>query len=335
MVVSTEQEIPMTHHSPKRRRGGRVKCYAPAVTLQAMLSMLLLLSTIFSSYNTVHYTTQAYSGSSAPRKPEHKRYPPLTFQEFEFAPNGVCVFPQYFVEYSHDSETTVAQKYFTMRNVPGDGDCMFLAVALAAATSMGLGANDALLRAISRETRSIVAQILSSDGNLYISPGQVVEASKLLQSAVRGEPSINTEEDYLEALRKEGREGGLYGGGPELAVLANVLRRPISIYEVDKPRLKRLTEAPNDDIAKIPSNRIGDDATFFPILCKGSFGEGIFEDPCLTSIPNSAVLSNVQPGAYSWRLNILVLTVSPGEKHACVLLPRQILEDVNSNDNKL
>jgi hypothetical protein len=208
-----------------------------------------------------------------------------------------------------------------MRNVPGDGDCMFLAVALAAATSMGLGGNDALLRAISRETRAVVAQVLSSEGNLYIDPKQTeVPASKLLRSAVAQEPGIDTVEEYLEALRKEGRDGGLYGGGPELAVLANVLRRPISIYEVDKPRLKQMIEGSKCD----NNQNSGVDTSIFPIVCKGSFGEGIFEDPCLTSIKDSAVFaaSNTQPGAYSWRVNILVLNVSPGEKHACVLLPQ-------------
>ena len=204
---------------------------------------------------------------------------------------------------------------------------MFLAVALAAATSMGLGGNDALLRAISRETRAVVAQVLSSEGTLYIDPKQnEVPASKLLQSAVKQEPGIDTVEEYLEALRKEGRDGGLYGGGPELAVLANVLRRPISIYEVDKPRLKQMVAESKEE----GDNEADADASIFPIVCKGSFGEGgIFEDPCLTSIGDSAVLaaSNAQPGAYSWRVNILVLNVAPGEKHACVLLPQQPTSD--------
>jgi hypothetical protein len=95
---------------------------------------------------------------------------------------------------------------------------------------------------------------------------------------------------------------------------------------VDKLRLRQLIKAQNDnndaEMKRLTANDY--DATIFPITCKGSFGEGIFEDPCLTSIPNSAILSNIQPGAYSWRLNILVLTVSPGEKHACVLLPQHL-----------
>ncbi|OEU17254.1 hypothetical protein FRACYDRAFT_184839 [Fragilariopsis cylindrus CCMP1102] len=216
---------------------------------------------------------------------------------------------------SNDNQQLLYDKYFTMRNVPGDGDCMFLAVALAAATSTGLGMSNKMLNNLSRETREIVAQVLSApSGKLFIGPdiNNIVDASQLLQSAVSQEPTINTTEDYLIALRKEGRDGGLYGGGPELAVLSNVLRRPISIYEVD------------ENISSSSSSSSPSDEFCFPITCKGSFGEGVFDDPCLTSIPDSAVISNIQPGAYSWRLHILVLDVSPTERHACVLLPQRI-----------
>jgi len=270
----------------------------------------------------------------------------IPFQNFKFAPNNVCISPQYFVAVREDrrgeeisngisNATEIGNNeqrlsYFTMRNVPGDGDCMFLAVALAAATSMGLGGSNKLLRTISRETREVVAQVLSSPtGKLFIGPGKdnIVDASRLLQSAVMQEPTINSSEEYLEALRKEGREGGLYGGGPELVALSNVLRRPISIYEVDEDRLNEQLQEEQDGDYNATVGSSGNQTSpeiFFPIVCKGSFGEGVFEDPCLTSIPDSVILANMQPGAYSWRLHILVLNSSPTEKHACVLLPQRI-----------
>jgi len=263
----------------------------------------------------------------------------IPFKDFEFAKNNVCISPQYFVAVREDrrnvssteDENEPSYSYFTMRNVPGDGDCMFLAVALAAATSMGLGGSNQLLRTISRETREVVAQVLSApSGKLFIGPGMdnVVDASKLLRSAVAQEPTINTVKEYLEALRKEGRCGGLYGGGPELVALSNVLRRPISIYEVDEERLEeqKQQEQLNGGCDEIKDNNDNKSSlkNFFPIVCKGSFGEGVFEDPCLTSIPDSVILSNMQPGAYSWRLHILVVNSSPSEKHACVLLPQRI-----------
>jgi hypothetical protein len=221
-------------------------------------------------------------------------------KQFVFAPNGVCLDPPYFSDGS---------QRFTMRNVPGEGDCMFLAVALAVATSMGLGGNDALLRAISLETRAVVAQIMNSSGNLHIEGNRTVPAKDLLLSASRKEGL--TPQDYLESLQKEGMEGGLYGGGPELAVLSNILRRPISIYELD------------DKLSNASANAIfqGDDSSTCSIQCMGVFGD-IFQDPCETSIPDSAVLSGLQPGAYSWHLHVLVLDASPVEKHACVLLPQ-------------
>ena len=51
--------------------------------------------------------------------------------------NGTCIIPNYF-SVSDDPTNAGPRKpevYFTMQNVPGDGDCMFLAVALAAAKS--------------------------------------------------------------------------------------------------------------------------------------------------------------------------------------------------------
>jgi len=128
---------------------------------------------------------------------------------FEYAPNGVCVDPEQFVlgddksDNINEDNEKYHKKYFKMRNVPGNGDCMFLAVALAAATSMGLGGNDALLEAISKETRGVVAQILSSpNGTLHIANGQTCNAQALLQQAAR-EVGLGKDTDrYLELLRK-------------------------------------------------------------------------------------------------------------------------------------
>lgn len=184
---------------------------------------------------------------------------------------------------------------------------MFQATALAAATSLGLGANMVLLRMIAKETRQVVASILESEGNLYIEQTRFVPARQLLKSAARQEGI--TPEEYLTLLRKEGSEGGLYGGGPELAVLSNVLRRPISVYELD-----------DDDNSAVEAVEANDTDSCSRIVCKGIFGAPIFQDPC-RSIPDSAVLSNLQPGAYSWHLHILVVDAG-GEKHACVLLPQ-------------
>ena len=186
---------------------------------------------------------------------------------------------------------------------------MFLAVALATAASMGLGGNEILLRAISRETRDVVATVLESKtGFLHIAGERQIQAAELLKQAA-AELRVSTE-TYLRLLRTEGREGGLYGGGPELTVLANVLRRPISVYELEQTMESNLFD-----------HRLSQDV-MIPIVRKGVFGEGTFCDPLL---PENAVLQVSKQsivGAYSWHLHILVVDVSSNEKHACVLFPQ-------------
>mmetsp|Transcript_43873 Transcript_43873/g.99167 ORF Transcript_43873/g.99167 Transcript_43873/m.99167 type:complete len:243 (-) Transcript_43873:62-790(-) len=218
---------------------------------------------------------------------------PVSFNSFAFnRAFGVCIKPKIF--YAEKG------KRFTLRNVPGEGDCVFLAAALATSASMGMGGNAPLLRAVADETRDVVAQVLSSQGNLYIADKRIVRAPDLLKSAAKQEGL--TPEEYISRLRTKGKDGGLYGGGPELTVLSNVLRRPISIYHLDEE---------------------GDDPTD---TCRvkevALFGNGIFEDPCL-NMPDSAVLSGIQPGAFSWHIHILITDVNMelSEKHALVLLP--------------
>jgi len=212
---------------------------------------------------------------------------------------------------------------------------MFLAVALATACSMGLGANDVLLNAIARETRNVVASLLeqsllseddadavdsqqqqqSPPSTLVITGKRLVTARKLLRSAA-SECNLS-EADYLRQLRLTGREGGLYGGGPELTVLTNVLRRPISIYELAATTTTTTTSNETKDFA----NTAPRNSTIQPIACRGVFGADIFDDP-LHKVPGSAVLGAQPTGAYSWHLHILVVDSSEEEKHACVLLPQ-------------
>jgi hypothetical protein len=149
----------------------------------------------------------------------------------------------------------------------------------------------------------------------------------LLQSAAKNEGM--SPEDYLVKLRQPGKQGGLYGGGPELTVLSNILRRPISIYHLKKQTFPEVA----------PEN-----------LCEldrmGVFGEGLFEDPG-QSVPSSVISNAVfftldgratqqteqssqdvprpsplsSPFKCTWHLHILVADASESEKHATVLLP--------------
>jgi len=220
------------------------------------------------------------------------------FQRFTFAPNNVCINPRNFIA----SNTVIGQDNleFTMRNVPGEGDCMFLAVALATSTSMGFGGDYAMLRSIAKECRLVVAEVLSANsGNLYVEGTRAISAKALLRSAARDEDLEC--EAYIKALEN----GDLQGGGPELTVLSNILRRPISIYELQWDE-----ENSNDTIPETCQ-----------LKCMGSFG-AIFRDP-LSVIPDPAVISGLKQGAYSWHIHILVVDAGDGEKHACTLLPKE------------
>ena len=341
------------------------------------------------------------------------------FRRFTFAPNNVCINPNIFYCYSNslhlnnsnsnsnsnsntniDNNTNTNNNYanntlhekntlleFTLKNVPGDGDCMFQAVALATSASMGLGGNDALLRAIANETRNVVAQVLLSSshhhhdnhnrtggtgtnngtdngtdsavnnnsGNLHVNGKRIVRVIDLLQSAAKQEHV--SPETYIELLRN----GTLQGGGPELTVLSNILRRPISIYELlaadDDVEADDDADADADADAdvttNVTTNALSEKDTIYGgqtinatssitstrilpppslslpspssskrqrITCVGTFGD-LFKDPC-SEIPNPAVISGLQPGAYSWHIHVLIVDAGPNEKHACALLPK-------------
>lgn len=245
------------------------------------------------------------------------------FRSFQFdKQTGICRKPASFQYTEEDKET----QYFVMRNTPGDGDCVFHSVLSSVYISMGmLNPDTAFSSNMSSEMRGVVANFLSSpEGTLYVSNKpvkRIVRCRDLLKSAAKNEGM--SPEEYLIKLRQPGKLGGLYGGGPELTVLSNILRRPISIYH-----LKQQQSTTDDDECEI--ERIG------------IFGEGLYEDPGL-KIPDGVVSNAVfftlgacvdsaqlsplsSPVKCGWHLHILIADAGVNdkgepEKHAVVLLP--------------
>ena len=247
---------------------------------------------------------------------------------------------------------------------------MFLAVALGAMNSMGWSSlvsgnghpqnSTSWMSVLAQDTRTMVAQVLNStDGWLYIHGGGggsgrgtggewddttstqriVCKASELLQQATNQEPGFNTTQEYLHALITPGALGGLYGGGPELTVLANIFRRPISIYEL-APSPSPCSSSGrtfSDSGQESPNPETYSPDDFCPVIRKGTFGDGLFDDPCgnMSILSKSAVLSSSRGAgvvaghakATNWHLHVLVIDVSPTEKHACVLIPTSIADD--------
>ena len=212
------------------------------------------------------------------------------FLSFDFDPStGICRNPASFRYTSppadnnnnsnNNSNNNNAEKndktnaqFFVLRNVPGDGDCVFHAVLSAVFISMGFmnpdaDAGDTLLSSMALEMRSklylyvctcyirdrvshvrtpihyllftqflsitdVVAKFLSSpEGTLYVNnkpAKRIVRCRDLLSSAAKNEGL--SPDEYLKRLRQPGSQGGLYGGGPELTVLSNILRRPTEVF---------------------------------------------------------------------------------------------------------
>lgn len=174
---------------------------------------------------------------------------------------------------------------------------------------------------LARNVREQVAQVLESsqDALLYIGRNRpLVKPRDLLRSATRQE-GLSSTLQYLESLRTLGRHGGLYGGGPELTVMSNLLQRPIAIYEVATP----------DGIATTTGSSILRDG-ICPIVCRGIFGDGRFDvppPPLMHAGDKDNDIHdhhnhNSNDGLVDhWKLHVLVVDASPQEKHACVLIP--------------
>ncbi len=315
------------------------------ISSSQMLFLFLVLVSIISQLQSVSsfaLTPPPPPDSSSPPSPSPAANSCSTtkyhFQSFEFdSATGICRRPASFQYISeNDGED---DQYFVLRNVPGNGDCVFHAVLNSVFISMGMLNPDSELFSsnvpmsfMAGEVRNVVANYLSSpEGTLYVNDKprkRIVRCQDLLRTAAKSE-GLTTEE-YLCKLRLPGRQGGLYGGSPELTVLSNILRRPISIYHLRQ------------------NHSLDDYNNSCEIQRMGIFGAGLFEDPGKT-IPNSVISNAVfftldgrsrqqqstspllsSPLKCSWHLNILIVDANEHEKHACILLPSlQILHNNN------
>jgi hypothetical protein len=305
--------------------------------------------------------TQTKALSSSPSSPQPNpraasastttTYP---FQSFQFDKStGICRNPSSFRYSSSESckgnnnqsspttndDNNKDDQFFVLRNVPGAGDCIFHAVLSSVFISMGFmnpdatfAKSDNLVSSMALEMRHVVANYLSSpDGVLYVNNKpvkRIVRCQDLLSSAAKTEGL--SRDEYLTRLRQPGKLGGLYGGGPELTVLSNILRRPISIYHLKQQQQHHIMSTSNKNTT-----------THCELERMGVFGEGLFEDQC-QSIPDSVISNAVfftvtdgtqqtksglsstsisTPLKSSWHLHVLIADAGENEKHASVLLP--------------
>ncbi|KAL3809705.1 hypothetical protein ACHAXA_009399 [Cyclostephanos tholiformis] len=291
--------------------------YSPLVQFVVLASTLRPQST--ASFSIPAPTPQPSRTSPVPANPPSPHSPPskCDFRSFEFDPTtGICRRPSTF-RYDDDVDDNGGTQYFVVRNVPGNGDCLFHAVLGSVFVSMGMinpdSAYSDAVHSMVLEMRQVVANFLSSpEGTLYVNNRprkRIVRCRDLLSSAAMAEGMSS--EEYLARLRLPGRDGGLYGGGPELTVLSNILRRPISIFHLKQRRRHQSSIAGGGggQLSRITTDGVVSNAVFFTL-------DGRQQGPGQSSSPPIS-----SPLKCSWHLNILIVDAGDGQKHACVLLP--------------
>jgi len=118
------------------------------------------------------------------------------------------------------------------RQVPGDGNCLFHSLVVCL-NWVEEGKHycykdyDALRR-LSLQLREKAVDYLSSKPKrkLYLQGDEYIRADELVKAAAA--PFNVSPEKYCETMRQE----SYWGGGPEIAALCNLLRRPIHVYEL-------------------------------------------------------------------------------------------------------
>lgn len=125
----------------------------------------------------------------------------------------------------------------TIRQVPGNGSCLFLSIAAGILYNQSLknGANQhptmSQVQNLSRKLRNqavdILAHSISHSKKLIMQKDESILASELVKLAAN-QYGI-TSNEYLENMRN----ARVWGGGPEIVALANALVRRIVLMEVD------------------------------------------------------------------------------------------------------
>ena len=130
------------------------------------------------------------------------------------------------------SRRTLRHQMARIRQVPGDGNCLFHALSTCLSLAVNgthanmrnttlLSMNSALLRCLAVDCLSKKPKkILFLQGEEYLRAKDLVEAAASQYNM--------TGEDYCNLMRKD----SYWGGGPEIVALCNVLRRPIHVYEL-------------------------------------------------------------------------------------------------------
>lgn len=121
---------------------------------------------------------------------------------------------------------------FLVRQVPGDGGCLFHSLAVCLSHIFNSNFHfcdfDSKTRQLSDKLRQLSVDVLSSNNvTLHMESENYVMSNVLLELVAYHYNS--TTQEYLEKMRL----AHTWGGGPEIVCLSNALKRPIFVYELD------------------------------------------------------------------------------------------------------
>lgn len=149
--------------------------------------------------------TACCSGSSTPVFPQHK----------------------YFLRESYKVKGD-DQLAFRVRQVPGDGGCLFHAISACVSYSQ-TNAHvefDWRLRNLSHKLRHLAVSILKGNQTLVVESGESVDSCGLLEMVA--DHYNMTADQYCEQMAHP----RTWGGGPEIVALSNHFRCPIHVYQL-------------------------------------------------------------------------------------------------------
>lgn len=132
-----------------------------------------------------------------------------------------------FLKSTYPVKAEVSKK-FCVRQVPGDGACLFHSIAVWI-SYIRYGKHfrfDWRMRSLSNTLRQLAVEMLRTNQSFYVESNETITSTELL--AYISDYHNTTAKDYLDKMMKA-RE---WGGGPEIIALCNHFQCPIHVYEL-------------------------------------------------------------------------------------------------------
>jgi len=125
---------------------------------------------------------------------------------------------------------------FLVRQVPGDGSCLFNAIAICISHEFTKKhfEFDKNMKKMSMKLRKLAVEVLlNPNEKLYMEGDECITSNELLDLIAS---HYNTSgEEYCNNMLKE----KTWGGGPEIVAISNRMKRPIHVYELVTEGIKR------------------------------------------------------------------------------------------------